>query len=84
MQSTVCREKRLIVARFDEGEDLLASLKECVAANEIRSGYFTLVGGLKELVYSIYMKGERHEFRKTKRGWHKYIALGCLSCVRFE
>lgn len=65
MQSTVRREKRLIVARFDEGEDLLASLKRCVAENDIRSGHFTLIGGLRELVYSIYMKGERREFRKT-------------------
>lgn len=64
MESTVCNSKRTIFARFDAGEDLMGSLVECVRKNEIRSGIFSFIGGLKSASYGLYYKGERKEFKK--------------------
>ncbi len=64
MESKVCNPKRTIFARFDEGEDLLGSLVECVRGNEVRSGMFNFIGGLKRVSYGLYYKGERKEFKR--------------------
>ncbi len=76
MQSTTCKDRRLIVARFDEGEDLLKSLVKCAEKNDIRSGYFTLIGGLKELRCGIYSKGEHKEFCKTTDDTFEVLPTG--------
>ncbi|MFH1829586.1 MAG: DUF296 domain-containing protein [Pseudomonadota bacterium] len=67
MESTVTKPGRLIVARFDEGEDLLNSLKKCAEDNGIKSAYFGLIGGLKELSYGLYEKGAHRNVRKTPK-----------------
>jgi len=71
-----CKETRLIVARFDEGEDLLNSLTKCAVENDIRSGWFNLIGGLRELTYSIYEKGRRREFKKTTDNCFEILQSG--------
>jgi len=76
MKSIVCKDKRIIVARFDEGEDLLKSLTECAEENDIRSGYFTLIGGLREFRYSIYVEGSRKEFCKTTDNTFEVLPSG--------
>jgi uncharacterized protein len=39
---------RVLVARFDHGEDFLAGLKELATKEEIRNGFFHLLGGMQQ------------------------------------
>jgi len=45
---------RTIFARLDENEDLLTSIKERAEKNEIRAGFFFLIGTVKEAVLGFY------------------------------
>ncbi|OGR07861.1 MAG: DNA-binding protein [Deltaproteobacteria bacterium RIFOXYD12_FULL_50_9] len=38
---------RVIVARFDDGEDFLGSLRDLVTQEQIRAGWFHILGGLR-------------------------------------
>lgn len=67
MKNTICAPKKMIFARFDEGDDLLLFLKRCAEEHNIRSGWFNLIGGLKELAYGLYEKGEYRNIRKTAK-----------------
>lgn len=58
MKSIVCSPKKTIFARFDEGDDLILSLKKCAEQHNIKTGWFNLIGGLKEFAYALYEKGE--------------------------
>ncbi|MDA8163675.1 MAG: DNA-binding protein [Desulfobacteraceae bacterium] len=42
------RVGRIVVARFDHGEDFLAGLTEIVKKEEIRAGFLHLLGGVQE------------------------------------
>lgn len=39
---------RVFVVRFDEGDDFLAGLKELVVKEDIRSGWFHMLGGMRQ------------------------------------
>jgi predicted DNA-binding protein with PD1-like motif len=39
---------RVVVARFDEGDDFLGGLKDLLTREEIRQGWFHILGGLRE------------------------------------
>lgn len=69
MESLASKPGRIVVARFDEGEDLLTSLTKCADEHKIKSGWFNLLGGLKELSYGIYetQKGTHRNIRKKAR-----------------
>ena len=58
MDYRVCNLKRTIVARFDDGEDLLLSLTKCAEENGIKAGYFSLIGALKRFAYGLYEEGK--------------------------
>lgn len=64
MESIACVPKRMIFARLDEGDDLLLSLKQCAVKHDIKSGWFNLIGGLKELAYGLFEKGEHKRIHK--------------------
>lgn len=64
MESSPCTIKRTIVARFDAGEDLLLSLEALAREHDIRGGWFTLIGGLKEIAYGLYEPGSGHRVVK--------------------
>jgi predicted DNA-binding protein with PD1-like motif len=40
---------RVFAVRFDDGEDLLAGLNELILKENIRNGWFQVIGGLKEI-----------------------------------
>ena len=39
---------RIFVVRFDEGDDFLGGMKEMIAKENIRSGWFHVLGGIRE------------------------------------
>lgn len=39
---------RVFTVRFDEGDDFLASLEDLIIREEIRNGWFQVIGGLRE------------------------------------
>lgn len=53
MDSRTCNIKKTIFARFDEGEDLLLTLKALAEKHEIRSGFFNFIGGLRTLRFGL-------------------------------
>lgn len=58
MQYISTNSKKVVMARFDEGEDLLKTLKECAEKNNIKCGWFSIIGGLKIFTYGLYEAGE--------------------------
>lgn len=64
MESIVCKPKRIVFARFDEGDDLLLCLKKCAVEHGIRSGWFDLIGALKKISYGLYINGEHRKVSK--------------------
>lgn len=67
MESVACTPKRMIVARFDAGEDLLVALRECAEKHGVRAGWFGVIGGLKEIAYGLYEQGEYRIIRKIAK-----------------
>jgi predicted DNA-binding protein with PD1-like motif len=67
MESIACTTKRMIVARFDAGEDLLLSLTACAKEHGIRAGWFSVIGGLKEIAYGLYEQGAYRNIRKVAK-----------------
>lgn len=65
MESVACTITRTIIARFDAGEDLFLSLTECARKHDIRAGWFSIIGGLKEISYGLYEQGVYRNIRKT-------------------
>ncbi len=39
---------RIFVVRFDEGDDFLGGMKEMIVKEDIRSGWFHVLGGIRE------------------------------------
>lgn len=67
MQFISTKSKRTIIARFDEGEDLLKTLKECSEKNNIKCGWFNIIGGLKIFTYGLYENGEYRKISKEAK-----------------
>lgn len=67
MDSVITTAKKTVVARLDEGEDLLLSLKKLADMYNIRCGWFSVFGGLREYAYGLYEEGEYREIRKKAR-----------------
>ena len=65
MQSQHIKTGRTIIARFDEGEDLLDPLKACAVKHNIKSGWFSVIGGLKEATFGLYENGSYKIIKKT-------------------
>lgn len=67
VRSTICKPKKTIFARFDEGEDLLLSLQKLAEDNDIKAGWFTVIGGLKKFAYGLFENGTYHNIIKTAK-----------------
>lgn len=48
MEYRTGKVERVFAVRFDDGEDFLAGLRDIVAREEIRNGWFHMVGGIRE------------------------------------
>lgn len=48
MEYRTGKVNRVVVARFDEGDDFLGGLKDLLTKEEIRQGWFHILGGLRE------------------------------------
>ncbi len=72
---------RIVVARFSDGEDLLEGIKEIVRKEEIRSGMFHVVGGLKR---GDFVVGPEKEEMPPKPVWrtlqesHEVLGVGTI------
>lgn len=82
MESIACGTKRMIVARFDEGEDLLLSLKRCAEEHGVTAGSFNAIGGLKEIAYGLYAEGKHRPIRKISR--HIFELLGASGNISLK
>jgi predicted DNA-binding protein with PD1-like motif len=77
MQSKQCNLKRTIIARIDAGEDLLKTLTKIAEDNNIRTGWFSVIGGLKKLSYGLFEHGEYHNvIREAKKCCFELLPTG--------
>ena len=53
MESTTCNIIKTVFARFDEGEDLIITLKALAEKHAIKTGFFSFIGGLKTLKFGL-------------------------------
>ncbi len=67
MKFTISNPKRLIIARLDEGDDLLKSLTTLAEKNNIKAGWFGMIGGLKRFAYGLYEDGKYRNIVKEAR-----------------
>lgn len=67
MEYASTNSKRTVIARFDEGEDLLKSLQACVEENNIKCGWFNIIGALKVATYGLYENGGRRKISKEAK-----------------
>lgn len=74
METVVTKPKRLIVARFDKGEDLILTLKKCAKENKINAGYFSVIGGLKEFAFGLYEDKKYRNVRMTAKHCFELLA----------
>lgn len=58
MEYRAGRPGRVVVARFGDGEDLLAGLAEIVRKEQIRAAAFSVVGGMKGGQYVVGPEGD--------------------------
>ena len=81
MKYQVGRPGRIIVARFEDREDVLANLVEIVKKENIKAAVFQLVGGMRE--GSIVVGPEKDEFPPTPM-WrqlgesHEVVGFGTI------
>jgi predicted DNA-binding protein with PD1-like motif len=74
--------KKLIVARFNAGEDLLESIKAVVHEHEVKAGMLTVIGAVDQAQYGFY-----HPQKKsyTNLSWKPTVesspALEIASCM---
>lgn len=77
MQYKQCSTKRTIVARLDTGDDLLLSLTKIAEENNIRAGWFSVIGGLKKLSYGLFEHGNYHNvIREAKKCCFELLPTG--------
>ena len=55
MQSVSIPLDYMIVARIDEGEDILNSIKQLVVEHKVQAGMFTLIGAVDRAEYGFYI-----------------------------
>ena len=55
MQSVSIPLDYMIVARIDEGEDILNSVKQLVVEHKVQAGMFTLIGAVDRAEYGFYI-----------------------------
>lgn len=67
MESKVCNPKKLIVARFDAGEDLLLSLQKLAEKHGVKGGWFSVIGSLKKFAYGLFENGTYHNIIKEAK-----------------
>ncbi len=75
MKTVSTNSKKMILAKLEEGEDLLNAILKCAEENNIKSGYVTGIGGLSEASFGVYQNGGRKLFNK------KADAKSCLEIV---
>lgn len=71
MKSKSCNIKKTVFARFDEGEDLLLTLKALAEKHNIKSGFFNFIGGLKTLAFGLL----------EKDGKYRQIKINARNCI---
>lgn len=77
MDHRICSPKRTVVARFDDGDDLLLSLTKCAEENGIKAGSFSLIGALKRFNFGLYAGGQhRSVVREAKNCFEVVSAAG--------
>ncbi|RME65131.1 MAG: DNA-binding protein [Nitrospirae bacterium] len=75
------RVGRVVVARFNDGEDLLEGLREIARKEDIRSGVCLILGGLKKGEFVVGPEGDdlppKPMWRKIETS-HEVIGLGTI------
>lgn len=82
MQSQSFPLEKIIVSRFEKGEDLLQGLKQVVTEFEVKAGMFTLIGAVDRAKVGFYHPQKRAYTIKT---WEptpsSSPALEILACI---
>ncbi len=81
MEYRVGRPGRVVVARFSDGEDVLAGLAEIVRREQIRAASFALVGGMKGGRYVVGPEGDEMPPRPVWRELsenHEAVGFGTI------
>ncbi len=68
MDYQVGRQGRIVVAKFDDGDDVLGGITDVVKRENIRSAFFSLVGGMKD---GRFVVGPRDETLPPKPMWRE-------------
>ena len=58
VKSAESKSKRVIFARFSEDEDLLEAIASTAKQNNVKAGFFFLIGTLKKAVLGYYKEGK--------------------------
>ena len=58
MKALESKAERVLFARFYEGEDLVATIRQTAEQNGVNSGFFFLIGTLKTAVLGYYENGK--------------------------
>lgn len=75
MESKISSPKRLIIARFDEGDDLVLSLKQCATLHNIKAGWLSGIGALKEISFGLYANKAHRSIKREADHCFEIISL---------
>ncbi len=75
MESRTFHPTRIIVARLDEGDDLLLSIQRCAEEHRVTAGVISVIGGLKVASYALYRKGEYFPIKKSAKNCFELLHL---------
>ena len=75
MKSVESKIKRTIFARLFEDEDLLETIAAAAKQNKINSGFFFLIGTLKNAVLGFYKEGKYITTNKGKQYFFNTSAI---------
>jgi uncharacterized protein len=81
MEYRVGRPGRVVVARFSDGEDVLAGLVDIVRNEQIKAAAFSLVGGMKGGRYVVGPEGDEMPPRPVWRELsdnHEALGFGTI------
>lgn len=68
MKYQVGKQGRIVVAKFDDGDSVLEGITDIAQRENIRSAYFTLVGGMKQGKFVV---GPQNETLPPKPMWRE-------------
>lgn len=68
MKYQVGRQGRVIIAKFDDGDDILENIKSMIKKENIRSAVFFLIGGIKKGKFVV---GPRNETLPPEPMWEE-------------